>query len=152
MYQEDLGLRQVAKKDGELSSFPSWPAVDLSSGPGEGSAGPSCVRRDGCWVVLALISSCPKCREQWEGGRRGNGGEGVGVSRKRGTKEPSAVCHLRMTDLLPHTFLSSLVLQLWALKSALWAQMLGFSSPLLATLWRALHTRVPILWLCCWIE
>lgn len=35
----------------------------------------------------------------------------------------------------PHFPFFLLFLQLWALKSALYAQMLGFSSPLLAALW-----------------
>lgn len=84
-------------------------------------------------TVQAFVSSCPKCREQWEGGRRRDwGGDASGFPEK----EPSADCHLCMTKSAPPHFpFFPLFLQLWVLKSVLYAQMLGFALRLLAALW-----------------
>lgn len=84
--------------------------------------------------MQAFVSSCPKCREQWEGGRRRDwgGGDASGFPEK----EPSADCHLCMTKSAPPHFpFFPLFLQLWVLKSVLYAQMLGFALRLLAALW-----------------
>lgn len=146
--RQTWGLARVDKKTRRSRRFPAWPTVDLSEGPEVGSEASGCAEgwSGGCWVVQALVSSCPKCKEQWEGGRRRDG-EGVGVSRKRGTKEPSADCHLRMTGSAPpHRPFFPLFLQLWALKTALCSQMLGFSSPAPGRSVGAQRTRVPNLW------
>lgn len=68
-------------------------------------------------------------------GRRQEKGWGGGASGFP-EKEPSADCHLRMTESAPPHFpFFPLFLQLWALKSVLYAQMLGFALRLLAALW-----------------
>lgn len=65
-------------------------------------------------------------------------GEGIGGGDASGfpEKEPSADCHLCMTKSAPPHFpFFPLFLQLWVLKSVLYAQMLGFALRLLAALW-----------------
>lgn len=93
-------------------------------------------------MVPAVVSSCPERREQWGGGGRGNREGGSGVSRKGETKEPSADCHLRVTGSAPPLLpFFPLFLQLWASESALYAQMLGSSSPALRRSAGAPRTR-----------
>lgn len=64
-------------------------------------------------------------------------------------KESSADCHLRMTESAPPHFpFFLLFLQLWALKSVLYAQMLGLALRLQVALLEAQCTRVSNLWPC----
>lgn len=77
----------------------------------------------------AIVSSCPEREEQRGGGKRGDWEEGARASRKGVTKEPSTNCHLHVTGSAPPLLpFFPLFLQLWALESALCAQMLGSNS------------------------
>lgn len=133
------GFAQVDEKARRDQPFPSWPAV----GAAEFVLGsrnwlcslPVCGGRVGVGGVDRASLRLQLSQVPGTMGRQQEKGGGGDASRFP-EKEPSSDCHLRMTESAPPHFpFFPLFLQLWVLKSVLYAQMLGFALRFLTALW-----------------